>query len=40
MGKNKFLFNGIAPGQTETESNLAYMENDPQGWAQVVKKYL
>lgn len=30
--------NGIAPGQTETESNLPYMEQDPEGWNRVINK--
>jgi NAD(P)-dependent dehydrogenase (short-subunit alcohol dehydrogenase family) len=30
--------NGIAPGQTETESNIPYMENDPEGWNSVISK--
>lgn len=30
--------NGIAPGQTETESNLPYIEQDPEGWNQTIKK--
>lgn len=38
LGQYQIRVNGIAPGQTETESNLPYMENDPAGWAQVVKK--
>lgn len=30
--------NGIAPGATETESNLPYIEQDPEGWKQTLKK--
>ncbi|CAN5320955.1 hypothetical protein BH10PSE19_BH10PSE19_15060 [soil metagenome] len=28
--------NGIAPGTTDTESNLPYMEQDPSGWQQMI----
>lgn len=38
LGQYQIRVNGIAPGQTETESNLPYMENDPEGWDQVIKK--
>lgn len=38
LGQYQIRVNGIAPGQTETESNLPSMENDPEGWTQVIKK--
>jgi len=38
LGQYQIRVNGIAPGQTETESNQSYMEQDPHGWAQVVRK--
>lgn len=38
LGKYQIRVNGIAPGQTETESNLPFMENDSEGWNQVIKK--
>lgn len=38
LGQYQIRVNGIAPGQTETESNQPYMEQDPQGWVEVVKK--
>lgn len=38
LGQYQIRVNGIAPGQTETESNQPYMENDPDGWNQVIKK--
>lgn len=28
--------NGIAPGTTETESNLPFMQKDPSGWQQII----
>lgn len=28
--------NGIAPGTTDTESNLPYMQQDPAGWQQII----
>jgi NAD(P)-dependent dehydrogenase (short-subunit alcohol dehydrogenase family) len=38
LGQYQIRVNGIAPGQTETESNQPYMEQDPDGWNQVIKK--
>lgn len=38
LGKYQIRVNGIAPGQIETESNLPNMENDSEGWTQVIKK--
>jgi NAD(P)-dependent dehydrogenase (short-subunit alcohol dehydrogenase family) len=28
--------NGIAPGTTETESNVPFMQKDPSGWQQII----
>lgn len=28
--------NGIAPGTTDTESNLPFMQKDPSGWQQII----
>jgi NAD(P)-dependent dehydrogenase (short-subunit alcohol dehydrogenase family) len=38
LAKYQIRVNGIAPGQTETESNIPYMESDPEGWNDVIKK--
>ena len=38
LGQYQIRVNGIAPGQTETESNQSYMEQDPDGWDQVIRK--
>ena len=38
LGQYQIRVNGIAPGQTETESNIPYMKSDPEGWDQVIKK--
>lgn len=38
LGAYHIRVNGIAPGQTETESNIAYMQEDAEGWNRVIKK--
>ena len=38
LGAYQIRVNGIAPGQTETESNQPSMEQDPMSWNQVIKK--
>jgi NAD(P)-dependent dehydrogenase (short-subunit alcohol dehydrogenase family) len=38
LAPHKIRVNGIAPGITVTESNLPYMEKDPQGWQQMLDK--
>jgi len=35
LAQYQIRVNGIAPGTTETESNLPYMEQDPAGWQQI-----
>lgn len=36
LGPYRIRVNGIAPGQTETESNQPYMEQDPEGWNHII----
>ena len=38
LGPYGIRVNGIAPGQTETESNQPYMQQDPEGWMRVINK--
>jgi NAD(P)-dependent dehydrogenase (short-subunit alcohol dehydrogenase family) len=38
LASHQIRVNGIAPGPTETESNLPYMEQDPEGWKQSMNK--
>lgn len=36
LSQYQIRVNGIAPGTTDTESNLPYMKQDPAGWQQVI----
>lgn len=36
LAQYQIRVNGIAPGTTETESNLPYMEQDPIGWQKII----
>jgi NAD(P)-dependent dehydrogenase (short-subunit alcohol dehydrogenase family) len=36
LAPHQIRVNGIAPGTTLTESNLVYMQQDPNGWQQII----
>ena len=38
LAKYQIRVNGIAPGATETESNLPYIKQDPEIWRQTIQK--
>ncbi|MCC2644834.1 MAG: dehydrogenase with different specificity related to short-chain alcohol dehydrogenase [Burkholderiales bacterium] len=38
LAQYQIRVNGIAPGQTETESNIPYIESNPEEWNQAIKK--
>lgn len=38
LAPHQIRVNGIAPGTTETESNIPYMQQDPNAWQQMVTK--
>lgn len=38
LAPHQIRVNGIAPGATETESNVPYIEKDPEDWHRVIEK--
>lgn len=38
LAQHNIRVNSIAPGTTDTESNQAFMDEDPQGWQAVIQQ--